>query len=159
MPRRPLAIGLFRDNSAGKLGVTGGADGQFHRDGLVGTITAYGQDLAQRSFWALRRQDAFLGEQMGKYQRGEYGKVEVGDESTGDNEWMWVLVDYSDGAQRLVFGKFDNRHMDSRRSRQMILRTIGNLCVGLAVLLYAVPLPILIAEPEAMTAGKARRGA
>jgi hypothetical protein len=49
---------------------------------------------------------------MGKYQRGEYGKVEVGDESTGDNEWMWVLVDYSDGAQRLVFGKFDNRHMD-----------------------------------------------
>ena len=36
----------------------------------------------------------------------------------------------------------------------MILRTIGNLCVGLAVLLYAVPLPILIEEPRSHDGGQ-----
>jgi hypothetical protein len=36
----------------------------------------------------------------------------------------------------------------------MILRTVGNLCVGLAVLLYAIPLPIVISEPRSHDGGQ-----
>lgn len=36
----------------------------------------------------------------------------------------------------------------------MILRIAGNLCVGLAVLLYAVPLPMLISEPPSHDGGQ-----
>jgi hypothetical protein len=36
----------------------------------------------------------------------------------------------------------------------MILRTVGNICVGLAVLLYAVPLPLLISEPPSHDGGQ-----
>jgi hypothetical protein len=36
----------------------------------------------------------------------------------------------------------------------MILRTIGNLRVGLAVLLYAIPLPVLISEPRSHDGGQ-----
>jgi hypothetical protein len=36
----------------------------------------------------------------------------------------------------------------------MILRTIGNLSIGLAALLYAVPLPIVISEPRSHDGGQ-----
>jgi uncharacterized protein YegJ (DUF2314 family) len=45
---------------------------------------------------------------MGKYQRGDYVKVEFHDDRSGHSEWMWVKVDRSDDAERLVFGKLDN---------------------------------------------------
>jgi hypothetical protein len=45
---------------------------------------------------------------MGRYKRGDFVKVEVRDEASGENEWLWVLVDNSDDERRLVFGKLDN---------------------------------------------------
>ena len=45
---------------------------------------------------------------MGRYKAGEYVKVEVRDEASGESEWLWVLVDDSDDERRLVFGKLDN---------------------------------------------------
>ena len=45
---------------------------------------------------------------MGMYKRGDFVKIEVRDEATGESEWMWVLVDDSDDARRIVFGKLDN---------------------------------------------------
>ena len=45
---------------------------------------------------------------MSKYERGDFVKVEVRDEGTGQSEWMWVRVDDSDDERRLVFGKLDN---------------------------------------------------
>jgi len=45
---------------------------------------------------------------MGRYKRGDFVKVEIRDEASGENEWLWVLVDDSDDEKRLVFGKLDN---------------------------------------------------
>ncbi len=45
---------------------------------------------------------------MGVYRRGDFVKVEIRDERSGEIEWMWVLVDHSDDERRLVFGKLDN---------------------------------------------------
>jgi uncharacterized protein YegJ (DUF2314 family) len=45
---------------------------------------------------------------MGKYNPGDFVKVEVQDEVTRESEWMWVIVESSDDDQRLVFGKLDN---------------------------------------------------
>ena len=45
---------------------------------------------------------------MGKYEPGDYVKVEFRDERSGQVEWMWVKVERSDDADRLVFGKLDN---------------------------------------------------
>jgi hypothetical protein len=36
----------------------------------------------------------------------------------------------------------------------MILRTLGNLCAGLAVLLYAIPLPLMLVEPPSHDGGQ-----
>lgn len=44
----------------------------------------------------------------GRYKKGDFVKVEIRDETTGENEWLWVLVDDSDDEKRLVFGKLDN---------------------------------------------------
>ena len=45
---------------------------------------------------------------MGKYERGDYVKVEFPDDTTGIGEWMWVIVDHTDDEKRLVFGTLDN---------------------------------------------------
>jgi uncharacterized protein YegJ (DUF2314 family) len=45
---------------------------------------------------------------MGMYRQGDFVKVEIRDETSGENEWLWVLVDDSDDEKRLVFGKLDN---------------------------------------------------
>lgn len=46
--------------------------------------------------------------QMGKYKKGDHVKIEVEDKHFGASEWMWMLVDYSDDEQQLVFGQLDN---------------------------------------------------
>jgi uncharacterized protein YegJ (DUF2314 family) len=45
---------------------------------------------------------------MGKYQKGEHVKFEVADEHSGESEWMWLLVDHSNDAERIVFGQLDS---------------------------------------------------
>jgi uncharacterized protein YegJ (DUF2314 family) len=45
---------------------------------------------------------------MGKYEPGDYVKVEFHDDRSGQSEWMWVKVERSDDAGRLVFGRLDN---------------------------------------------------
>jgi uncharacterized protein YegJ (DUF2314 family) len=45
---------------------------------------------------------------MASYQRGDYVKVEVVNERTGETEWLWVLVDHWDEANHIVFGRLDN---------------------------------------------------
>lgn len=44
----------------------------------------------------------------GKYERGDYVRVEFPDETTGIGEWMWVRVESWDDEKRLVFGTLDN---------------------------------------------------
>lgn len=46
---------------------------------------------------------------MSAYESGDYVKVEFKDDRTGENEWMWVRVEYSDDAKRLVFGRLDSQ--------------------------------------------------
>lgn len=45
---------------------------------------------------------------MGRYRKGEHVKIEVVEEHSGEREWMWLLVDSSDDAARLVFGTLDS---------------------------------------------------
>jgi len=45
---------------------------------------------------------------MAAYEAGDYVKVEVANENSGESEWMWVRVDRADGEQRLIFGRLDN---------------------------------------------------
>jgi len=45
---------------------------------------------------------------MGTYEPGDFVKVELRYEQTGESEWMWVKVDNCDDEQRLVFGRLDN---------------------------------------------------
>lgn len=42
------------------------------------------------------------------YEPGDYLKVEFKSEQTGESEWMWVKVESSDDATRIVFGRLDN---------------------------------------------------
>lgn len=42
------------------------------------------------------------------YAPGDYIKAEFRDETTGESEWMWVHVQSSDDAQRIVFGTLDS---------------------------------------------------
>lgn len=42
------------------------------------------------------------------YERGDYVKVEFPDETTGIGEWMWMVVDHADEANRLVYGTLNN---------------------------------------------------
>jgi hypothetical protein len=46
---------------------------------------------------------------MGVYKQGEYIKIEVRDETSGQGEWMWMLVDHCDDERRLVFGRLRQR--------------------------------------------------
>lgn len=42
------------------------------------------------------------------YAPGDYLKVELRDEQTGEAEWMWVRVESDDPALRVVFGTLDS---------------------------------------------------
>jgi hypothetical protein len=42
------------------------------------------------------------------YKNGDYVKVEVVNEETGESEWLWVQVDYCDEAAGIVFGRLDS---------------------------------------------------
>jgi len=46
---------------------------------------------------------------MGRYKKGDHVKIEVAsDPPDGPTEWMWMLVEDSNDAQRLVYGRLDN---------------------------------------------------
>lgn len=45
---------------------------------------------------------------LGRYSKGDHVKIEVR-HSSGECEWMWLLVESSDDRQRLVFGKLDQQ--------------------------------------------------
>ena len=46
---------------------------------------------------------------MAAYEAGDYVKVELTDEATGESEWLWMRVERRDDANRLVFGKLDSQ--------------------------------------------------
>ncbi len=46
---------------------------------------------------------------MPAYQCGDHVKVEFADDSSGESEWMWLRVDYSDDQKRIVFGRLDSQ--------------------------------------------------
>ena len=46
---------------------------------------------------------------MGLYSKGDHVKFEVVDDKSGEREWMWLLVDRSDDARRVVFGELDSQ--------------------------------------------------
>lgn len=43
------------------------------------------------------------------FEPGDHVKFEVRDEKTGESEWMWLRVDYSDESNKLVFGWLDSQ--------------------------------------------------
>lgn len=45
---------------------------------------------------------------MGKYSKGDHVKIEVVNEESGESEWMWLLVEYCDDVERVVFGQLDS---------------------------------------------------
>jgi uncharacterized protein YegJ (DUF2314 family) len=45
---------------------------------------------------------------MGRFEAGDYVKVEFKDETSGESEWMWVQVHDSNDEERILFGKLDN---------------------------------------------------
>jgi hypothetical protein len=42
------------------------------------------------------------------YERGDYVKIEVKDDKSGEIEWMWACVEQSDDANQLLFCTLDN---------------------------------------------------
>lgn len=74
---------------------------------------------------------------MGRYKRGDSVKIEVKDETKGESEWMWLLVENSDDKQRLVFGKLDNEpivNTDMRLGMEMAVHSFRG-----SVDIYASP--------------------
>jgi hypothetical protein len=53
-----------------------------------------------------------------QYHAGDYVKVEFVDDSTGESEWMWVLVESSDDDARILFGRLDNDPVVSRKLKR-----------------------------------------
>jgi len=45
---------------------------------------------------------------VGRYLRGDFVKIEVTNEHSGEVERMWLLVDSSNDEQQLVFGQLDS---------------------------------------------------
>ena len=59
---------------------------------------------------------------MGKYQKGDHIKFEVSNEGSGESEWLWLLVESSDDAEEIVFGKLDSEPIvatDTRFGQQL----------------------------------------
>jgi uncharacterized protein DUF2314 len=46
---------------------------------------------------------------MSTYKPGDHVKVEFANDHSGESEWMWLQVDYSDDENRLVFGRLDSQ--------------------------------------------------
>jgi hypothetical protein len=51
-------------------------------------------------------------ENMPKYERGDFVKVEFQDETTCIGEWMWVRVESRDDEKRLIFGRLDSEPLN-----------------------------------------------
>lgn len=67
---------------------------------------------------------------MPTYLPGDHVKVEFKDEQTGESEWMWVKVDYSDEEKRLVFGWLDSEpvvHPESLKLGQHLAVSYDNI--------------------------------
>lgn len=43
-----------------------------------------------------------------EFTSGDYIKFEIGDDRTGQSEWLWLRVDYCDISKKLVFGWLDS---------------------------------------------------
>lgn len=59
---------------------------------------------------------------MSMYSAGDHVKVEFVDDSSGESEWMWVQVEYSDDANRIVFGRLDSQpvlHSDLKVGQEL----------------------------------------
>lgn len=54
-------------------------------------------------------QSVLMDRTMSTYKRGEHVKVEFTDDRSGESEWMWLQVDYSDDENKLVFGRLDSQ--------------------------------------------------
>lgn len=64
------------------------------------------------------------------YEPGDFVKVEFKDEQTGESEWMWVKVEYSDETRRVVFGWLDNEpvvHSDKLKLGQRLAVSFDNI--------------------------------
>ena len=48
------------------------------------------------------------GEREVAFTAGDYVKFEIKNDATGESEWMWLRVDYSDDVKKLVFGWLDS---------------------------------------------------
>jgi hypothetical protein len=46
---------------------------------------------------------------MSTYKPEDHVKVEFADETSGESEWMWLEVEYSDDQARLVIGRLDSQ--------------------------------------------------
>ena len=51
------------------------------------------------------------------YAVGDFLKVEVRDEQSGDSEWMWLRVENDDPERRVVFGVLDSEPIVNRALR------------------------------------------
>lgn len=54
---------------------------------------------------------------MGKYEPGDYVKVEFEGEAGMPGEWMWVRVLRSDDAKQLVYGVLDNEPVNDYQGK------------------------------------------
>jgi uncharacterized protein YegJ (DUF2314 family) len=52
------------------------------------------------------------------YRPGDHVKVEFKNDNSGESEWMWVVVDYADEENRLLFGRLDNQPIVQKDIRQ-----------------------------------------
>ena len=62
---------------------------------------------------------------MGKYESGDYVKVEFSSEETGESERMWVCVQNSDDDAKIVYGQLDNEPMvntDLRLGQELAIK-------------------------------------
>ena len=66
---------------------------------------------------------------MGRYSKGEHVKFEVVNEQSGENEWMWLLVDRSDDDSQVVFGSLDSQPvvMTDMQLGQELAVSYGNI--------------------------------
>ncbi len=46
---------------------------------------------------------------MPRFQPGDYVKAEFKGETSGESEWMWVVVDSCDDGAGVLFGRLDNQ--------------------------------------------------
>lgn len=68
--------------------------------------------------------------EMAQYNKGDHVKVEFKDEATGESEWMWLLVERCDEAERMVFGTLDSVpvvHTEKLRLGQKLAVSFDNI--------------------------------